>query len=78
MGVERNALLSSGCLRYGHGDTENGVRSELGLVLRAIKLVDELVDGGLVLDIEICFNELWCDDLVHVVHGFGNAYGGVR
>lgn len=44
VGVERDALLSSGGLRHGHGNTEDGIGAELGLVLRAVKRVEELVD----------------------------------
>lgn len=47
--VERDTLLSGGSLGDGHGDTENGVGSKLGLVLGAIELVEEVVNSGLVL-----------------------------
>lgn len=50
VGVQRDTLLSSGSLGDGHGDTEDGVGSELGLVGSAIKLVKEAVNGGLVLE----------------------------
>jgi len=71
--VERDALLSSGSLGDGHGDTEDGVGTELGLVLRAVKLVEEVVDGGLVLDVEVLLDEGRGDHIVDVGDGLGDA-----
>jgi hypothetical protein len=50
--VERDTLLGGSGLSNGHGDTEDGVGAELSLVLGAIELVQESINGGLVLDVE--------------------------
>jgi hypothetical protein len=55
--VERDALLGSRSLCDGHGDTENGVGTELLLVLRAIKLVQESINSRLVLDVDGLLDE---------------------
>ena len=47
--VKRDALLSSSSLGDGHGDTEEGVGTELGLVGGSVELVEESVNGRLVL-----------------------------
>ena len=67
--VERDALLSSGSLGDGHGDTEDGVGTELGLVGGTVKLVHELVDGALVLDVEVLLDESGSNDIVDVGDG---------
>jgi hypothetical protein len=71
--VERDTLLSCGGLCDGHGHTENGVRAELLLVLGAIKLVQESIDGGLVLDIDRLLDEGGRNDVVDVANGLGHT-----
>lgn len=67
--VEGDTLLSSGSLGDGHGDTEDGVGTELGLVGGTVKLVHELVDGALVLDVEVLLDESGSNDIVDVGDG---------
>ena len=67
--VERDTLLGSRGLCDGHGDTENGVGTELGLVGGTVKLVHELVDGALVLDVEVLLDESGSNDIVDVGDG---------
>ena len=55
MDIKRNALLSSGGLGDGHGDTENGVGTKLALVWGSIEFEKELVDSGLVLTSTLAF-----------------------
>ena len=74
MSVQWHALLCCGSLRDGHGDAEDSVCAELGLILCAIELVDELVDLGLVLNVQLGLNELGCDHIVHVGDGFCYTY----
>lgn len=62
--VKRNALLSSSGLGDGHGNTKNGIGTELALVWCTVKLEEELVDSGLVLDIDVGLQESWSNDLV--------------
>lgn len=67
--VEGDTLLGSGGLSDGHGDTEDGVGTELGLVGGTIKLVHEVVDGALVLDIKVLLDEGGTEDIVDVGDG---------
>lgn len=73
VGVERNALLSSSGLSNGHGDTKDGVGTELGLVLGSIKLDQESVDGGLVLDVELLLDQSRGDLVVDVGNSLGHT-----
>jgi hypothetical protein len=73
VGVEWDTLLSSGSLGHSHGHTEDGVGSELSLVLGAIELVEESIDGRLVLDVEVLLDESWSDLVVHVGDGLEDA-----
>lgn len=67
--VERNTLLGGGSLGNGQRDTEDGVGAELGLVGGSVKLVQELVNLGLVLDIDVLLDDSRADDLVDVLDG---------
>lgn len=71
--VERNTLLGGSGLGDSHGYTENGVGTELGLVLGAIELVEELVDCGLVFDVQVGLDQLRSDLLVHVCDSLGHT-----
>lgn len=73
VGIQRNPLLSSSGLCDGHADTEDGIGTELLLVLGSIELVEELIDGGLVLDVDLLLDEGRCDDVVDVGNGLGNT-----
>ena len=73
MGVERDALLGSGSLGHSHRDAEDGVGAKLGLVLGAIELVDEVVNGSLVLDVEVLLDEGRSDHIVDVGHSLGDT-----
>ena len=73
MCVERNTLLGSCGLCNGHGDTEDGVGTQLGLVLCAIEFVEESIYGRLVLDIELLLDESRGDDVVDVGDSLGDT-----
>lgn len=67
--VERDTLLSGTSLGDGQGDTQDGVGAEVGLVGGAIQLDEELVDLGLVLDVDVLLDEGRSNDLVDVLDG---------
>jgi hypothetical protein len=71
--VERDALLGGGGLCNGHAHTEDRIGTELGLVLGAVQLVQELVDLGLVFDVDGLFDQGRCDYVVDVTHGLGDT-----
>ena len=55
--VERDTLLSSTSLGDSQADTQDGVGTQVVLVGGAIELVEELVDLGLVLDIQVLLDD---------------------
>lgn len=67
-------LLSSRSFRDGHTDTEDGIGTKLGLVLGSIELVQEGINGRLVFDIEILFDEGWSNDIVDIGNGLGDTW----
>lgn len=67
MGVEGHALLGSASLGDGQAHTEDGVGTKLGLVGGAIEVIEELVDLGLVLDIDVLLDDRGSDDRVDVL-----------
>jgi hypothetical protein len=71
--VKGDTLLGSGGLSDGHGDTEDGVGTELGLVGGTIKLDHEVVNGALVLDIEVLLDEGGTEGLVDVSDSLGDT-----
>ena len=60
-------LFSSSSFSDTQAHTENGICTEICLVGRPIKLDEELVDLGLVLDIDILLDDGGCNDFVDVV-----------
>ena len=76
MGVERHALLGGASLGDGQAHTQNGVGTELGLVGSAIEVVEELVDLGLVLDVDVLLDDRGSDDRVDVLDGLEDALAG--
>jgi hypothetical protein len=67
--TEKTHLLGGGSLSDGHGDTEDGVSSELALVGGTVELDEELVDGLLVGDVEGSLDERRGDHVVDVGNG---------
>ena len=55
--VERDTLLSSTSLGDSQADTQDGVGTQVVLVGGTIELVEELIDLGLVLDIQVLFDD---------------------
>ena len=71
--VEGDTLLGGGGLSDGHGDTEDGVGTKLSLVLGSIELVEESVDSGLVLDVDVLLDQSRGDLLVDVGNSLGHT-----
>jgi hypothetical protein len=72
--VERDTLLSSTSLGNGQADTEDGVGTKGLLVGRAVELVQELVNLGLVLNVEVLLDDRRSDLLVDVGDSLGDTY----
>jgi hypothetical protein len=66
-------LLSSTGLGNSQTDTEDGIGTKLGLVGGAIEAVKELVDCGLVLDVEVLLDQSGGNDGVDVLDSLGDA-----
>lgn len=61
-------LLSGTSLGNGQRDTKDGVGAQLGLVGSAIKLDEEVINGLLVLDVNVLLDELRANDGVDVLN----------
>lgn len=66
-------LLSSTGLGDGQRYTKDGVGTELGLVGGTIELVEESIDSGLVLDIEVLLNQSRGNDGVDVLNSLSDT-----
>ena len=73
MCVERDTLLGGCCLCDGHGHTKDGVGAQLLLVLGAIELVQEGVNSGLVLDVDLLLDQSWGNGVVDVGDSLGDT-----
>lgn len=71
--VERDTLLGGTGLGNGERDTEDGVGTELALVGSAIELVEEGINGALVLDVKSLLDDGGGNDVVDVVDGLGDT-----
>jgi hypothetical protein len=66
-------LVSCTSLSDGQGYTQDGIGTKLGLVGGSVKRVEEGVDLGLVLDIDVLLDKGRANDLVHVVDSLGDT-----
>lgn len=73
MSIEGNALLSSTSLGDGQTDAENGIGAQLGLVGCSVEVNQELVDLGLVLDVNVLLDESRSDNIVDVGNSLENT-----
>ena len=73
MGIEGDALLSSTGLGNGQADSEDGVGAKLGLVGGSVEVDQELVDLGLVLDVDALLDDRGSDDIVDVGNSLENT-----
>ena len=69
-------LLGSSSLGDGQRDTKDGIGTKLGLVGSAIEVDEELVNLGLVLDVDVGLDQLRADDGVDVLDGLGDTLAG--
>ena len=72
--VERDALLSGSSLSDSQADTENGIGTEVGLVGTAIKLVEEVIDLRLVLDVDVFLDNGRANNLIYILNGLEDTY----
>ena len=70
-------LLSSTSLGNSHGDTEDGVGTELALVGCSIGLDEEVIDSLLVGDAEARVDEGGSEDLDNVLYGLADTLSEV-
>ncbi len=66
-------LLGRTGLGNGQADAQNSIGTELSLVGGVIKLDQEVVDLGLVLDVQTLLDQGRSDDLVHILHSLENS-----
>lgn len=66
-------LLSGTGLGNGQRNTKDGVGTKLGLVGGTIELVEESINSGLVLDIEVLLNQSGGNDGVDVLDSLGDT-----
>jgi len=66
-------LLGGAGLGDGERHAEDGVGAELGLVLGAVELQEEVVDRLLVGHVQVLGDQRRRDDLVDVLHGLAHA-----
>ena len=76
--VERDTLAGSTGPEDGHGDTEDGVGTILGLVDSSIQLDEELVNGDLVLDIDVGGDQSGSEVLVDVLDSLEDTCEGAE
>jgi hypothetical protein len=67
--VQWDTLLNSSGLCNSHADTQNGVGTELCLVWGTIERLDELVNLGLVLEVNVLLDQSWSNDIVDIGDG---------
>jgi hypothetical protein len=65
----RTNLLSGGSLRNSQRNTKDGVGSQLALVGGTIELLQEVVNSGLVLDVDVRRDQSGSNDVVDVGNG---------
>lgn len=73
MSIEGDTLLGSAGLGNSQADTKNSVGTELGLVGGAIEVNQELVNLGLVGDINVLLDEGGADGLVDILDSLKDA-----
>ncbi len=67
--IERDTLLSSTSFGNGQTDTEDGVGTKVLLVGSTVELVEERVNLGLLLHIDVLLDDGRGDDFVDVLNG---------
>lgn len=74
MADQRRSYLGGGTgLGNSQANTEDCVGTELGLVGSAIKLDEELINLGLVLDVDVLLDQGRADNVVDVLNSLGDT-----
>jgi hypothetical protein len=68
------SLLCCCSLRNCKTNSENGIGTELGLVWGSVKLDQELVNLGLVLDVNVFLDNGWANDIVDIGDSFCDTF----
>lgn len=66
-------LLSSSGLGNSQRNTKNGIGTQLALVWGSIEAVQELINLGLILDINVLLDKSWANDIIDVGDSLGNT-----
>ena len=74
VGVKRDAFLSSSSFGNCQADTQDSIGTEVGLVGSSIQLVEELIDFGLVLDINALLDQGGSNGLVDILDGLQDTF----
>ena len=67
-------LLSSSGLRNSQAYSQHSIGAELRLILRAVKVDEEVINSFLIFDIQVFFDELRTNHLVHVLDSLQNSF----
>ena len=57
-----------------HGDTKNGIGSQIIFVISVIHFQHHIIDFFLVGRIHISFNQCWSNDIVNIIDSFGYTF----
>ena len=57
-----------------HGDTKNGIGSQIIFVISVIHFQHHIIDFFLVGRIHISFNQCWSNNIVYIIDSFGYAF----
>lgn len=66
-------LLSSSSFGNSQTDTKNSVGTQLSLVWGTVEVDQELINLGLILNIDVLLDKSWADDVVDVGNSLGNT-----
>lgn len=78
VGVEGDTLLSSTGLGNGQTDTEDGVGTKFRLVLGSVEFDQEVIDLGLVLDVDIFLDDGGTNDFIDILDGVQYTYSNAQ
>lgn len=71
--VQGDTLFGGTCLGNSQRHAEDSVGPQFRLVLSSVEFEHELVDLGLLSDLQTCLQQFGGDDFVDVVYGFLNS-----
>lgn len=66
-------LLRRSSLGDSQAHAQDGIGSQIGLVLRPVELDEKFIDLGLFLDVEVLLDELRTNGVVDILDGFQNT-----